>query len=104
MKTSPMAPNDTMRVLVHVPARGGSKGLPRKNLLPVAGASLVQRAVDTGRAFLEAERLPGVVFVDTDDPAIALEGTRSGAQVPFLRPPELAADDTLTAQTVLHAL
>jgi CMP-N,N'-diacetyllegionaminic acid synthase len=104
MKNSPMTPSDALQVLVHVPARGGSKGLPKKNLLPVAGASLVRRAVDTGRAFLEAEGLPGVVFVDTDDPAIALEGTRSGAQVPFLRPPALAADDTPTAHTVLHAL
>lgn len=91
-----------MNVLVVVPARGGSKALPGKNLLPVGGLSLTARAVRTGRQFVRRARLEGaVVLVDTDDPAIAAEGRRYGAEVPFLRPPALACDDTPTWANVL---
>lgn len=93
-----------MALLVHVPARGGSKGLPGKNLREVGGRSLVARAVDIGLAFLRESGIPGVVLVDTDDERIAAEGKRCGAEVPFLRPAALAADATPTLDTVLHAV
>jgi CMP-N-acetylneuraminic acid synthetase len=93
-----------MNVLVHVPARAGSKGLPGKNLRTVGGISLVGRAILAGRAFLEAYGLNGTVLLDTDGAEIADEGRRHGAEVPFLRPPELAADGTSSLDTVLHAV
>lgn len=94
-----------MALLVLIPARGGSKGLPGKNLRTVGGASLVGRAVATARRFVAAAGLAdAMVFVDTDDPGIAEEGRRWGAEVPFLRAPDLAGDAVSTADTVLGAL
>ena len=88
-----------------IPARGGSKGLPDKNLRPVGGVSLVGRAVLAAREF---GRLAGLadlpIVVDTDSEAIAEEARRWGGQVPFLRPPELAGDTVPTAASSLAAL
>jgi N,N'-diacetyllegionaminate synthase len=92
-------------VLVIIPARAGSKGLPGKNLCEVGGMSLVARAVYTGRQFIQIGELSdAVLMVDTDSSAIAEEGHRWGATTPFLRPPELASDDASTADVVLHAI
>jgi N,N'-diacetyllegionaminate synthase len=88
-----------------IPARGGSKGLPDKNLRPVGGVSLVGRAVLAAREF---GRLAGLrdlaIVVDTDSEAIAEEARRWGALVPFLRPAELAGDTVSTAASSLAAL
>lgn len=74
--------------VVFVFARGGSKGLPHKNLRRLAGKSLVARAVAVGL------NCPSVsaVYVSTDDSEIAREAEQAGAAVPFMRPPELATD------------
>lgn len=93
-----------MKILVVVPARGGSKGLPGKNLLPVGGVSMTGRAVRVGLAALRASGGEGRVLVDTDDAAIAEEGRRHGGEAPFLRPAELAGDAVPMADNVLHAL
>lgn len=93
-----------MRVLVHVPARAGSKGVPGKNLRTVGGISLVGRAVRVGRQFLRERGLEGKVVVDTDGEAIAEEAKRWGAAVPSLRAPELACDTAATVDVVLAAL
>src|SRR6267143_1615186 len=94
-----------MRTLIVIPARGGSKGLPRKNLLPLAGVSLVGRAVVTAREFVTNESgLTFDIIVDTDSPEIADEGKRWGTAVPFLRPPHLAGDTTPTVENVLYLL
>ena len=88
------------RRLAIVPARGGSKELPGKNLAVIAGESLLARAVkcaDASGAF-------DLVLVSTDDPAIAEEGRRAGAAVPFLRPVELATDAALVSDAMLDAL
>ena len=74
--------------LAVVPARGGSKGLPNKNIRLVQGLSLVARAVMLARAARSIER----VIVSTDSPAIAEAALVAGGEVPFLRPPELARD------------
>jgi N-acylneuraminate cytidylyltransferase len=71
-------------------ARGGSKGLPRKNIRLLAGKPLIAYAIETARAVPAIER----VIVSTDDPEIAAVAREFGADVPFMRPPELAADDT----------
>jgi CMP-N,N'-diacetyllegionaminic acid synthase len=93
-----------MRLLLHVPARGGSKGLPGKNLCRIGGKSLVRRAIEAGQSFLEGAGLSGRILVDTDDARIADEAARAGAPVPFLRPDWLARDETPTLDTVLHAI
>jgi N-acylneuraminate cytidylyltransferase len=77
-------------VLVVVPARGGSKGLPRKNARLLAGQPLVAHAI---RAGLEAS-LVDRVLCSTDDEPIAELARAAGAEVPFLRPSELAQDTT----------
>jgi CMP-N,N'-diacetyllegionaminic acid synthase len=86
--------------LALIPARGGSKGLPGKNLAVVGGMTLLARAV---RCAHEASVFDKVV-VTTDDPAIAEEGIKSGAEVPFLRPKELASDAAPVLAAIKHAL
>lgn len=94
----------SLKTLVLVPARGGSKGLPGKNLREVGGISLTGRAVRVGIAFLSSSAVDGMVLVDTDSEAIAEEGRRWGAQVPFLRPSALGAHTTPMIENVLAAL
>ncbi len=79
-----------MRVLGIVTARGGSKGIPGKNIRPICGKPLLQYTAETA---LAARRLTRVVL-NTDDEEIAAVGRRCGLEVPFMRPPELARDDT----------
>jgi N-acylneuraminate cytidylyltransferase len=87
-------------VLALIPARGGSKGVPRKNLRTVGGRPLVARSIDHARASRSVTR----VVVSTDDPEIAELARREGADVPFLRPVELAGDATLDLPVFQHAL
>jgi N-acetylneuraminate synthase/N,N'-diacetyllegionaminate synthase len=88
-----------------IPARGGSKGLPDKNLRTVGGVSLVGRAVQAAQEFGRLAGLRGLpIVVDTDSDAIAEEARRWGALVPFLRPPELAGDAVATVASSLVAL
>lgn len=86
-------------VLAVVPARGGSKRLPGKNVRLLGGLSLLGWTARCAAAAGLAAPL-----LTTDDAEIAAEARRHGYAVPFLRPPELAADDTPTAPAVLHAL
>lgn len=89
-----------MRVLGVIPARGGSKGIPRKNLRPLAGKPLL---VWTAEAALDAKLLSRVIL-STDDESIAAVGRAAGLDVPFLRPQSLAEDETPTLPVVRHAL
>ena len=86
-------------VLAVIPARGGSKGVPGKNLREVGGASLVARAAAVARAVPRV----GPAVLSTDDPAIAAEGRRVGLDVPFVRPAELAGDLALGVDAWRHA-
>ncbi|WP_262422527.1 acylneuraminate cytidylyltransferase family protein [Brevundimonas denitrificans] len=88
------------RVLGLIPARGGSKRLPGKNLADLHGRSLLQRAIDAGLAARGIDRL----IVSTDDPAIAEAARAGGAEVPFLRPAELATDEASSLDVVRHAM
>jgi CMP-N,N'-diacetyllegionaminic acid synthase len=83
-----------------IPARGGSKGIPRKNIKLIAGKPLI---VWTIEAALRSSLLDAVV-VSTDDPEIADVARRAGAKVPFMRPSELAQDQTPGLDPVMHAL
>lgn len=89
-----------MEVLAIVPARGGSKGIPRKNLVTLLGRPLLWWSV---RAALEAETVTRTI-VSTDDDEIAAAGKAAGAEVPFLRPAELAGDTVLDLPVFDHAL
>ena len=87
-------------VLAIVPARGGSKSLPRKNLRPLAGHPLVAYSIAAGLQSTSVSR----VVVSTDDEEIAEVSRRYGAEVPFLRPQALALDDTPDLPVFQHAL
>jgi CMP-N-acetylneuraminic acid synthetase len=89
-----------MAVFALIPARGGSKGIPRKNIRAIAGKPLIAWTIEAGLA------APGVdaVVVSTEDEEIAAVSREWGAQVPFMRPPELAADETPGIAPVLHAI
>ena len=89
-----------MRVLALIPARGGSKGVPRKNIRLVAGRPLIEYTIETA---LAARHLFHRVIVSTDDQEIADISRRAGAEVPFLRPPELATDTARSVDVVQHA-
>jgi N,N'-diacetyllegionaminate synthase len=92
-----------MKVLFLIPARAGSKGLPGKNLALLAGIPLVGRAARTARRVAGA--FPGSrVVCSTDDPAIAAAAREWGAEVPFVRPAELATDSASALDVVRHAL
>jgi len=89
-----------MSLFAVVPARGGSKRLPGKNLRPLAGRSLLARTAD----FLRAEGALAEAILSTDDPAIAAAGRAAGLCVPFLRPAELSTDEASSLAVVRHAL
>src|SRR5687768_5457768 len=86
-------------VLALVPARGGSKGIPGKNIRPLNGRTLLEYAA---RAASESGVVDRIVL-STDDEQIAAEGRRLGLEVPFLRPAQLAADDTPMLPVIEHA-
>lgn len=88
-----------LKILAVIPARGGSKGIPRKNLCKVAGISLVAHAVKAAQSIGWVDK----IVVSTDDKEIADEGRRYGADVPFMRPAELAGDNAGSADMWKHA-
>lgn len=83
-----------------IPARGGSKRIPRKNIKAFAGKPMIGFAIEAAMACAEIER----VVVSTDDPEIARIARELGAEVPFVRPPELADDFTPTVPVVAHSV
>ncbi len=89
-----------IEVLALVPARGGSKGIPRKNIRPFAGYPLIAYSIAAG---LQADTVTRVV-VSTDDEEIAAVARRYGAETPFMRPAELAQDRTTDLPVFRHAL
>lgn len=89
-----------MNVLGLITARGGSKGLPGKNIAPVLGRPLIAWTVD---AAMKSARINRTV-ISTDDASIADAAREAGAEVPFLRPAELARDETPHLPVVEHAV
>src|SRR5262245_55729709 len=89
-----------MKLLGLIPARGGSKGVPGKNLRPLAGKSLVQRAYECAVASGVVDR----VVLSTDDPRIAAAAREFGLEAPFIRPAEFARDESPMMDVILHAL
>ena len=89
-----------MKLLGLIPARGGSKGIPDKNIKKLGGKELIRYSIELGLQCPEIDN----VLVSTNDLIIADIARRAGAQVPFLRPPALATDQSPTIDTVIHAL
>lgn len=89
-----------MNVLGLIPARGGSKGLPRKNQLDAGGIPLLAWTIRVARQCSRITRL----VLSTDDLDLAAIARSEGCEVPFLRPSELASDTAGSAAVVLHAL
>ena len=90
---------DTVRTWTIIPARGGSKGIPGKNLALVQSRSLVRRAVDAARGAARVDR----VFVSTDAADIAAEAVRAGAEI-VERPADISGDASSSEDALLHAL
>ena len=89
-----------MEILGLIPARLNSKGIPRKSLAPLAGRPLVEYTFEAARASRALTRL----VVSTDDPDVAALARAQVIDVPFMRPPSLAADDTPMLEVMRHAL
>lgn len=87
-------------ILAIIPARGGSKGLPQKNILHLCGLPLLGWPVKAAQDSIYVDR----VIVSTDDEEIAKIAQEQGAEVPFLRPPELALDTSTTISVLEHAI
>jgi len=91
---------EPLLVLGLVPARGGSKGVPGKNVRPLNGHTLLEYTARAARDSGVIDRL----MLSTDAPDIADAGRRAGLEVPFMRPAALAADDTPMLPVIQHAL
>ncbi|EGR0057829.1 acylneuraminate cytidylyltransferase family protein [Vibrio vulnificus] len=89
-----------MKILAITPARGGSKRLPGKNIKNLNGKPLIQWTIDAALAVQEIAR----VMVTTDCDEIAEIAKKAGAEVPFIRPPELATDTSSSSDVIRHAL
>ncbi len=89
-----------MKPLVIIPARGGSKGIPHKNIKLLGGKPLICRAIDNARSVAPDTD----ICVSTDDSEITQVVESYGLKVPFIRPAELAADNSGTYEVLLHAL
>jgi N-acylneuraminate cytidylyltransferase/CMP-N,N'-diacetyllegionaminic acid synthase len=89
-----------MAVLAFIPARGGSKGIPGKNLYPLRGKPLIQYTVEAARQSAKVDE----IFLSSDDPAIIDFCKGIGLEVPYVRPAELAGDASTIHSALRHAL
>lgn len=89
-----------MKIIALIPARGGSKRLPGKNLRPLGGKPLIEWSIETARDIKEIS----AIIVSTDDPEIAAVALRAGALVPGLRPAVLATDAASSVDVAVHVL
>lgn len=87
-------------VLAVIPARGGSKGIPRKNIKKLCGKPLIAWTIEEGLKSKYIDKL----IVSTEDEEIALLSRKYGAEVPFLRPKELSYDDTPGIEPIIHSI
>lgn len=89
-----------MKTLYLIPARGGSKGIPHKNVRPLCGLPLIGYSINVARELAD----DADICLSTDDPGIAAAARRMGLDVPFLRPAALATDHSGSYEVMLHAL
>jgi CMP-N,N'-diacetyllegionaminic acid synthase len=89
-----------MKILVVIPARGGSKGIPRKNCKILEGKPLIHYSIEAAQKLFSNKQ----ILVSTDDEEIKICAEQTGISVPFLRPAELATDLSGSYEVLLHAL
>jgi N-acylneuraminate cytidylyltransferase len=89
-----------MRILAIIPARGGSKGVPRKNLKLLAGKPLLQYTIETAQACTSIDQ----IFFSSENQELVDLACKSGLNVPFLRPDHLAADQSGTLEVLQHVV
>jgi len=89
-----------MNILYLIPARGGSKGIPHKNIKSLAGKPLIYYSIDVARELTTDDN----ICVSTDDNEIIKVVENYGLKVPFKRPDELATDNATTNDVILHAI
>lgn len=90
----------TQGILAIIPARGGSKGIPKKNISPLAGKPLIEYTFNSAKG----SKLIDKMVLSTDDDEIAESGRKNGIEVPFMRPKELADDNTPTLPVIKHTV
>mgnify|MGYP001254266944 CR=1 FL=1 len=88
------------KILAIIPARGGSKGLPKKNVLTICGKPLITWTIDRAKSSKYLDK----VVVSTDCKEIAKIALDAGAEVPFLRPDKFSTDKSPTIDVVEHAI
>lgn len=89
-----------MKIIGTVCARGGSKGLPKKNIMPLAGKPLIAYTIEVALKWKKIDKL----IISTDDNEIAKISTEYGAEIPFMRPAELATDTADKLPVIQHAV
>ncbi|WP_026839486.1 cytidylyltransferase domain-containing protein [Gillisia sp. JM1] len=89
-----------MKILGIIPARGGSKGIPKKNIKLLGGKPLLHYTIEAAKA----SKLLSKVILSSDDPEIIKVAEKAGLEVPFIRPENLAQDDTPSLAVIKHAL
>lgn len=89
-----------MKILYLIPARGGSKGIPHKNIKELCGKTLIQYSIDIARKLTTDDN----ICVSTDDVGIKNVVESLGLKVPFMRPDELASDTATTSDVIVYAL
>lgn len=90
-----------MKILYLIPARGGSKGIPNKNIKPLAGKPLIEYSIDIAKQIASDT---DDICVTTDSEDIAAVAKRAGINIPFIRPAELASDTASSESVIKHAL
>mgnify|MGYP001261580714 CR=1 FL=1 len=93
------------KILFFIPARGGSKGIPKKNIANLAGKPLISYVLDTAiNVISKLKNYDSRLIVSTDDSDIAKIAENIGAEIPFIRPKSLASDNSLDIDVIKHAL
>jgi len=92
-----------MKFLIVIPARGGSKGIPNKNIIDVCGKPLIQYTIDLALKLKESQRVERVI-VSTDCDKIADISRSLGVEIPFLRPASISTDSSKSIESIAHAL
>lgn len=88
------------KILAIIPARGGSKGINKKNIKKIYGKPLIQWTINEAKKISQINK----IIISTDDLGIAKLGLKLGIEVPFIRPKKIARDNSLGIEVVLHAL
>ncbi len=89
-----------MKPLIIIPARGGSKGVPGKNIKPLGGKPLINYTIEAARGVFQDE----LIYISTDSKEIIETVEATGLKVPFVRPAELSSDNAGTYDVLLHAI